>query len=252
MNNLSFPSVPVLEYVHLQRFVDAYAQVSPVVLQGAVAANLLCYWEPTALRARAGSTVFTVNVRREAFDFERWRVEQERNSAQAQVMMNLQELPLTAVLDEVFAPSLGTQSRDIAITGADCRTLGKLYLSHDLCPQASQLGCRQAHLWVAGPRRRHQAHVDPGDVFIVMVCGLKRFVLAPPVATPALYPYPSHPALSRIPDLLNADIAKWPLFDPTVIQTTELRPGEVLYIPRYWWHQSDYLAPSLSLSMWSK
>ncbi|MGE0658280.1 MAG: cupin-like domain-containing protein [Reyranellaceae bacterium] len=242
--------VPVLERERLWRFADAYARVGPVVLRGAVAAGLLRYWEPAVLRSRAGSVPVTVNLRRDQFDFESWRVEHQRDPARSRLMMNLQQMPLAAVLDEVFDPAHDGPRRDIAIAGLECSTLGGHAWSRDLCPLAVELGCDRPHLWASGARRRHQAHFDPGDVFILMVCGLKRFSIAPPSATSGLYPYPGHAALSRIPDLLHADIVKWPLFDPARLWTTELRPREVLYIPQLWWHQSDYLAPSLSLSLW--
>ena len=232
------------------RFASDFAHKRPVVLRDAVAADHVNQWEPASLRTRAGSLPVTVNIRERHFDFERWRVAHERDDVQAEEMMHLQRMPLAQALGQIFGSGNSVPKGDMAITCLDCDMLDDPENTLETCPLAINFGCVRPTLWAAGPPRRHQAHFDPGDVFIVVMHGSKRLVLASPESSEALYPYSGHLALSRIPDLLDVAIADWPLFGSVDLWTTELRPRDVLYIPKGWWHQADYLAPSVSLSFW--
>ena len=94
--------------------------------------------------------------------------------------------------------------------------------------------------------------------------------LFPPEAFPRLYPFPmGHPqdrqsqvTLPATPGSLlldsEEDRRRFPTFEvlPADNSQTEvfadLGPGDVLFVPQYWWHQMEALTNNTSLSWWYK
>jgi lysine-specific demethylase 8 len=52
-------------------------------------------------------------------------------------------------------------------------------------------------------------------------------------------------------DPQNHDLAKYPLFDRTTCIEAILKPGEILYIPIFWWHQARAITTAINLNMWA-
>ena len=100
----------------------------------------------------------------------------------------------------------------------------------------------------------HDSSLRSGNFFIPLQ-GRKRFTLLPPPAQslglfPAHHPYYRH--------LRPAAVASVLAGDGTMQHTAGLRevvvgPGDVLYIPPYWFHQVETLDPggALALNLWS-
>ena len=84
-------------------------------------------------------------------------------------------------------------------------------------------------------------HFDPDDNFLVMIRGRKRVRLFGYGHLESLYPNPlgsyGKTVQSRV-DLDNVDPATFPLFGQKLTcQQTVLHPGEMLFIPAFYWHQ---------------
>jgi jumonji domain-containing protein 7 len=95
-------------------------------------------------------------------------------------------------------------------------------------------------------------HYDDANNFFAQVYGRKRFVIFSPTDTACLYPFshkgklphlahvdPSDPDLERYPDFVRASPLEF-----------ELQPGELLYLPAFWWHQVRSAEVSISVSFW--
>jgi hypothetical protein len=85
------------------------------------------------------------------------------------------------------------------------------------------------------------------------VRGRKLVLLASPAEFGSLYPYPvGHPAdrQSQV-HLHSPDTARFPRFRALKLQYAVLRPGEVLYIPAFWWHHVEGTwEDTISLNFW--
>jgi [protein]-arginine 3-hydroxylase / protease len=113
-------------------------------------------------------------------------------------------------------------------------------------------------LWM-GPRGSiTPIHHDFSDNFFVQARGRKRVVLYPPTPDRAFYrlPFRAHNGrsswhISRVGSLDHVDRSTFPLFEEAKPQEFIVGPGDLLYIPTFWWHEVHSLdSPSMSLSYW--
>jgi hypothetical protein len=116
----------------------------------------------------------------------------------------------------------------------------------------------EGNLWLQGSGNRTHLHYDFADNVHFLIQGKKRFVVFPPDQFANLYPARDYEALpANVPsnwslvDAFRVDHARFPLFADAKSLTIELRGGDTLYLPRYWWH---YVAtedgPSCGINFW--
>ena len=84
--------------------------------------------------------------------------------------------------------------------------------------------------------------------FLMQIYGRKEFYVYGPEQTKYLYPREDCPNLSHCADIKNVDLQKYPLFAKAQPAVFVLEPGETLFIPSGWWHTTQMLSPSISLS----
>ena len=109
-------------------------------------------------------------------------------------------------------------------------------------------GFRLINLWI-GSRTKSGLHYDAMDNLFIQVDGAKRVILAAPAHGRALYPYPDTPTKSRI-DPENPDVSSFPRLTKVTFLTATLEAGDILFIPRGWWHFLSAPGPSVSLNCW--
>lgn len=92
-------------------------------------------------------------------------------------------------------------------------------------------------------------HFDLNDNIACVVAGRRRFTLFPTDQLPNLYVGPfdftlSGPPVSMV-SLHEPDFERYPKFKEALAhaQSAELGPGDALYIPYFWWHHVESLAP---------
>jgi hypothetical protein len=101
------------------------------------------------------------------------------------------------------------------------------------------------------------AHYDLKENIGCVVAGRRRFTLYPPEQIGNLYPGPLELTPAGTPvsvvDPQAPDLEKYPRFAEAAAaaQSAELRPGDAIYIPYYWWHAVDSLEPiNLFINYW--
>lgn len=105
-----------------------------------------------------------------------------------------------------------------------------------------------ARFWIGG-KAIVAAHADPAENIAVVVAGRRRFTLFPPEQVENLYFGPFHitpggPPVSMA-HVTAPDFEKFPRFEKALEAATivELEPGDILYIPYYWFHHVEALDP---------
>ncbi len=101
-------------------------------------------------------------------------------------------------------------------------------------------------IWIAN-RLTVQAHFDLSENLACCVAGRRRFTLFPPDQTPNLYPGPFELTLAGPPVSMvrmdAPDLERHPDFETALAHalSAELEPGDVLYLPYFWWHHVEAL-----------
>lgn len=106
------------------------------------------------------------------------------------------------------------------------------------------------YLWIALEGHYEFCHFDPDDGLLVMIQGHKRVHLYGCDLTP-LYPNPLGSKGRTIQAQVNCgdpDLEKFPLFESATCYYCDLLPGEMLYIPAFWWHQVTSVDTSISVN----
>ncbi|UYV79671.1 HIF1AN [Cordylochernes scorpioides] len=113
-------------------------------------------------------------------------------------------------------------------------------------------------LLVSHPGCLTPAHYDEQNNIFAQLHGYKRFLLFPPMMMKCLYPYPiyhPHDRQSQV-DFDSPDLSKFPRFNELKGYEAILGPGDLLYLPNYWWHHvetsSEGWDQCVSVNFWYK
>jgi len=131
-----------------------------------------------------------------------------------------------------------------------------LELKKDLMPNQllwvlpDDAASNELYLWLGGPGIGPALHYDMDHNFFIQVVGRKRFILIPPWQSAQVYPYPSlHPYDRKAQvDWERPNASLHPSFASITPLVANLEPGDLLYVPPYWWHKVHSITPSASLS----
>ena len=106
-------------------------------------------------------------------------------------------------------------------------------------------------IWLGPAETVTPLHFDWHDNLLVQIFGTKQLILYPASCTDALYPMEGVRNASRL-DPESPDYEAFPKSADVLTQrqVCVLQPGEVLYIPRCYWHHVKSLSLSASISFW--
>ncbi|XP_007942119.1 HSPB1-associated protein 1 [Orycteropus afer afer] len=114
---------------------------------------------------------------------------------------------------------------------------------------------RESTLWIGSLGAHTPCHLDSyGCNLVFQVQGRKRWHLFPPEDTPFLYPtripYEESSVFSKI-NVVNPDLKRFPQFQKAQRHMVTLNPGQVLFVPRHWWHYVESVDPvTVSINSW--
>ncbi|XP_070365081.1 HSPB1-associated protein 1 isoform X2 [Equus asinus] len=114
---------------------------------------------------------------------------------------------------------------------------------------------RESTLWIGSLGAHTPCHLDSyGCNLVFQVQGRKRWHLFPPEDTPFLYPtripYEESSVFSKV-NVVNPDLKRFPQFRKARRHMVALSPGQVLFVPRHWWHYVESIDPvTVSVNSW--
>ncbi|XP_037542711.1 HSPB1-associated protein 1 homolog [Nematolebias whitei] len=114
---------------------------------------------------------------------------------------------------------------------------------------------KESTLWIGTEGANTPCHLDTyGFNLVLQVQGRKRWHLFPPDDTSNLYPtripYEESSIFSQV-DVLRPDLKRFPEFQRARAHIVTLQPGQVLFVPRHWWHYVESVDPlTVSVNTW--
>ncbi|XP_075285933.1 HSPB1-associated protein 1 [Opisthocomus hoazin] len=114
---------------------------------------------------------------------------------------------------------------------------------------------KESTLWIGSEGANTPCHLDSyGCNLVLQVQGRKRWHLFPPGDTSCLYPtripYEESSIFSKV-NVANPDLKRFPEFRNTTAHVVTLSPGQVLLVPRHWWHYVESIDPiTVSINSW--
>lgn len=91
--------------------------------------------------------------------------------------------------------------------------------------------------------------IDLANIFHFQFEGEKLCILFPQTESRYLYKVPHSIITHEDIDFSNLDYDKWPALKKAKGFTTQLKHGELLYMPEGYWHYMKYLSPGFSMSL---
>jgi hypothetical protein len=132
------------------------------------------------------------------------------------------------------------QSAPIRVALPELMPLTSLWIA-----DKDNMSVESTQLWIGSGGQRLAIHQDSTHSLICMVSGFKEFVLFPPDQHCNLYTAPQ-PQLCEWPwrstvDPRGFDESRHPRFRQAIAASRTIRigPGDVLFLPAYWWHAVD-------------
>ncbi|XP_043105340.1 HSPB1-associated protein 1 homolog [Puntigrus tetrazona] len=114
---------------------------------------------------------------------------------------------------------------------------------------------RDSTLWIGTQGANTPCHLDSyGCNLVFQIQGRKQWYLFPPEDTHCLYPtrvpYEESSVFSQV-SVVQPDLKRFPSFRRARVHTVTLQPGQVLFVPRHWWHYVESVDPvTVSVNSW--
>ena len=241
VRNSEIPRVP-FEHLSIQDFQENYfSKAKPVIITGLVQSWPCFQWTIDGLMKRVGDNEVLIRGKTNKEDYKLGksytiRRDTFRNYCQDLLQGNARARSsylAVASLQQAFPQLLDDLPLPEYLT-----TNGKIHLG--------------PYMWVALAGHYEFNHYDPDDNFLIQLNGRKQIRLFGLEYLESLYPNKLGSQGKTIQSQVNLDspdIEKYPLFATTECQYTILSPGEMLFIPAFYWHQVSALDSGISANI---
>jgi len=106
-------------------------------------------------------------------------------------------------------------------------------------------------LWIGAAGQRSTIHNDPYHNFNAQIVGRKRFILFAPSQHGVLSAIYCNRSMWASPiDPLAPDFERYPAFANALGYDCTLTEGEVLFLPRFWFHYVEAVTTSVNVNFW--
>ena len=241
VQNSEIPRVP-FENLSIQDFQENYfSKAKPVIITGLVQTWPCFQWTIDGLMKRVGENEVLIRGKTNKEDYKLGksytiRRDTFRNYCQDLLQCNARARSsylAVASLQQAFPQLLDDLPLPEYLT-----TNGKIHLG--------------PYMWVALAGHYEFNHFDPDDNFLIQLNGRKQIRLFGLEYLESLYPNKlgsQGKTIQSQVNLDNPDIEKYPLFATTKCQYAILSPGEMLFIPAFYWHQVSALDSGISANI---
>ncbi|XP_070535757.1 HSPB1-associated protein 1 homolog [Ptychodera flava] len=112
----------------------------------------------------------------------------------------------------------------------------------------------ESTLWIGSVGSHTPCHYDTyGCNLVAQIHGKKIWYMFPPIQTAMMYPtripYEESSVFSQV-NVKNPDCRRFPKFRDCTPYNVTLEPGDVLFVPRHWWHYVECVTPAISVNSW--
>ncbi|MBB5058835.1 hypothetical protein HDF16_003558 [Granulicella aggregans] len=109
------------------------------------------------------------------------------------------------------------------------------------------------NIWFGSADVSSPLHYDPSINVFGQIYGYKEITLFSPADTPYLYPFPPDSLLPHLSfvDFSDPDLERHPQFLLATPIKVTLGPGQLLFLPPFWWHHVRSKTISISVNQWS-
>jgi hypothetical protein len=131
-------------------------------------------------------------------------------------------------------------------------TLPELWPDVRFPPFVDEDEYREVNLWFGPGNNLTPLHNDPSNNFLAQIRGRKQVILCPPREIARLYPFPFSYAANHFSqvNVASPDLTRFPAWAHADRALLELGPGDMLFIPVYWWHAVWGIDQNMSINYW--
>ncbi|WP_126337457.1 cupin-like domain-containing protein [Legionella spiritensis] len=200
-------------------------------------------WDPGQLREKIGDKLVLVDHSHDGL----FRVDPDAATYEDK----MEKLPFNSFLDKI-SHNPATRDYLYLIHSSIPGHYPELMKEIDIPHYVDQERLRHINLWVGQAGNVSPLHFDTNNNVLCEIYGRKKIFIYPPNQMSLLYPYS---CFSRAPyvspvRVTEPDLDKHPKFSQAKPVEIILHPGDILYIPPFWWHQVYNLDLTISVNFW--
>jgi hypothetical protein len=108
------------------------------------------------------------------------------------------------------------------------------------------------NLWFGPGNNLIPLHYDYADNLLTQIRGRKQVILCPPREITRVYPYPFSEVTNHVSrvNVASPDLTQFPAWAHADRTLLEIGPGDMLFIPLYWWHSVWGIDQNMSINYW--
>ena len=166
------------------------------------------------------------------------------------------EYPSTeCTLREYVSRLTSNAAPDQYLQQCSLHSLPGVSLAFTLHPDVPAERVRSCNLWVGPAGAVSPLHFDRSANLLVQTHGTKTIAILPPSATRHVRPFSALSAIGHMSQLIPEDLDGF-VFNLRRLgvagEVVQLRAGDALFIPAYWWHHVVSNDTSISVNIWWK